>query len=70
MILQLQGNGNSAGRQMSPKDEQSARIAEREKFLTLLDTTLQLRQTQINLLRQTGQLQPWLKSLALSPQSP
>ena len=64
MLLQLDGNGNSAGHQMSPKDEQNARIAEREKFLGLLDTTLQLRQTQINLLRQTGQLESWLKSLA------
>ena len=64
MIVQLQsGNGNSTGKQMSPKDEQNARIAEREKYLGLLNTTLQMRQTQINLLRQTGQLEPWLKSL-------
>jgi outer membrane protein TolC len=71
MLVQLQaGNGNSAGRQMSPKDEQNARIAEREKYLGLLDTTLQLRQTQINLLRQTGQLEPWLKSLSSGPSTP
>ena len=64
MIIQLQvGNGNITGKQMSPKDEQNARIAEREKYLGLLNTTLQMRQTQINLLRQTGQLEPWLKSL-------
>ncbi len=69
MLLQLNGTGNSAGRQMSPKDEQNNRIAEREKFLSLLDTTLQLRQTQINLLRQSGQLEPWLKSLAGNPQA-
>ncbi|WP_263384872.1 TolC family protein [Granulicella arctica] len=70
MLLQLQGNGNSGGRQMSPKDEQNARIAEREKYLSYLDTNLQLRQTQINLLRQTGQLEPWLKSLSAHPQTP
>jgi outer membrane protein TolC len=68
MLVQLQsGNGNSAGKQMTPKDEQNARIAEREKYLTVLDTTLQLRQTQINLMRQTGQLEPWLKTLASTP---
>ena len=70
MLIQLDGNGNSAGRQMSSKDEQNARIAEREKFLSLLDTTLQLRQTQINMLRQTGQLEPWLKSLSTSLHTP
>ncbi len=70
MLVQLQlGNGNSTGRQMSPKDEQNARIGEREKFLSVLDTTLQLRQTQINLLRQTGQLETWLKSLSTPLQS-
>jgi outer membrane protein TolC len=64
MLLQLQnGNGNLAGRQMSPQDEQNARLAEREKFIAVLNATQQLRQTQINLLRQTGQLEPWLKSL-------
>ncbi len=64
MMVQLEsGNGNAAGKQMSPKDEQNARIAEREKYLGLLNTTLQMHQTQINLLRQTGQLEPWLKSL-------
>jgi len=70
MLVQLQaGNGNASGRQMSPKDEQNARIAEREKFLSVLDMTLQMRQAQINLLRQTGQLEPWLKSLANAPQA-
>ncbi|NYF79875.1 TolC family protein [Granulicella arctica] len=64
MTIQLQeGTGNTSGRQMSPKDEQNARISERQKFLSVLDTTLQMRQAQINLLRQTGQLEPWLKSL-------
>lgn len=70
MLVQLQsGNGNSSGRQMSPKDEQNARIAERVKFLSALDTTLQMRQTEINLMRQTGQLEPWLRSLVSTPQA-
>jgi outer membrane protein TolC len=64
MLIQLQ-TGSGGGKPMSPKDEQNARIAEREKYLGFLNTTLQLRQTQINLLRQTGQLEAWLKSLTL-----
>ncbi len=46
----------------SPKDEQNSRIAEREKYLAVLDTTYQLHQTQIHLLRQTGQIASWVKS--------
>jgi hypothetical protein len=70
MLVQLQsGNGNSSGKQMTPKDEQTARIAEREKYLSVLDMTLQLRQTQINLMRQTGQLESWLKSQVGTPPS-
>lgn len=60
------GTGNSSGTQMSPKDEQTSRIAEREKFLTLLDASFQVRQAQINLLRQTGELYTWIKSAAQS----
>jgi outer membrane protein TolC len=60
---QLQ-SGNPNGPQMTPKDEQSARISEREKFLGVVDASYQLRQAEIHLLRQTGQLIPWLKSAA------
>ncbi len=50
--------------QLTPKDEQNARIAEREKYLAFLDATFQLRQAQISLMRQTGQLIPWLRTVA------
>jgi outer membrane protein TolC len=62
MLVQLKaGTGNSSGTQMSPKDEQTSRIAEREKFLSVLDADFQMRQAQINLLRQTGGLDAWLR---------
>jgi outer membrane protein TolC len=65
MLVQLKtGTGNSAGAQMTPKDEQNSRIAERTKFLTVLDTAFQMRQAQINLLRQTGELESWVKTAA------
>jgi outer membrane protein TolC len=67
MLVQLNsGNGNSAAPQMTPKDEQTARIAEREKYVTYLDAGFQTRQAQINLMRQTGVLEDWLKSAAQS----
>jgi outer membrane protein TolC len=61
--LQLQtGTGNPNAPQMTPKDEQKARIAERDKRLSVIDADYQLHQTEIELLRQTGGLESWLKS--------
>jgi hypothetical protein len=65
MLVELQaGTGNSSGAQMTPKDEQTARIAEREKFLAVIDAAFQVRQAKIHLMRQTGDLETWLKSVA------
>jgi outer membrane protein TolC len=67
LLVQLtSGSGNAAGPQMTPKDEATSRIAEREKFLSVLDAKFQMQQAQINLLRQTGDLEPWIKSAAQS----
>ena len=67
LLVQLKsGNGDSSAPQMTPKDEQTSRIAEREKFLAVLDANFQVRQAQISLLRQTGELEGWLKSAAQS----
>lgn len=67
MMVQLTaGSGNSSGPQMTPKDEQNSRIAEREKYLTYLDAGLQMKQAQISLMRQTGELETWLKSATQS----
>jgi outer membrane protein TolC len=72
-VLQQQlKSGNPDGPQMTPSDEQNARISEREKYLGVVDAGYQLRQAEIHLLRQTGQLIPWLKSAAAAatPQFP
>jgi outer membrane protein TolC len=64
-VLQQQlKSGNPGGPQMTPKDEQNARISEREKYLGVVDAGYQLRQAEIHLLRQTGELLSWLKSAA------
>lgn len=63
MLIQLKsGTGDPNKPQMSPKDEELARIAERTKFLDLLDAKFQMRQAEINLMRQTGQLESWIRS--------
>jgi len=64
--LQMQ-SGNPDGPAMTPKDEQNAHIAERDKYLAVIDTGFQLRQAEIQLLRLTGDLESWLKSAAASP---
>jgi outer membrane protein TolC len=68
MLVELNsGTGNASGPQMTPKDEQDLRIQERQKYLDLLDSQFQLQQIEIRLLRQTGQLEPWLKSISIKP---
>jgi hypothetical protein len=71
VLLQLQnGTGNPEAPQLTPKEEQNARIAERERFLGVVDANFQLRQAEIQLLRQTGQLLTWLQNArAVPPQS-
>ena len=60
---QLQsGTGNPNGPQMTPKDEQKTRIDERDKYIAVLDATFQLRQAEVQLMRQTGQLISWIGS--------
>jgi hypothetical protein len=71
-VLRVQlksGTGNPNGTEMSPKDEQSALIAERDKYLAVVDAGFQLRQAEIQLLRQSDELESWLKSAVTSPAS-
>ncbi|WP_188757780.1 TolC family protein [Edaphobacter acidisoli] len=70
MLIQLNsGTGDPDKPQVSPKDAELARIAERTKYLAVLDAKFEMRQAEINLMRQTGQLETWLKSAAAAPPS-
>ena len=51
---------------LTPKEEQNAKIQERQKYLDMLDARLQLSKAKITLLRQTGQLDGWLQTLVVS----
>ena len=59
-----QSSADAAGTattQVTPKDEQNARLFERQKYVEMLEAQAQLRQTQVNLMRQTRQLDDWLR---------
>jgi outer membrane protein TolC len=64
------GNGNPDAPQMTPIDVQKARISERDKYLDVIDANFQLHQAEIQLLRQTGGLEAWLRTNSAAPLSP
>jgi outer membrane protein TolC len=63
ILVQLKATPSSSA-PITPMDEENARIQERQRFIDLVDATYQLRDAQLSLLRQTGQLEMWLKSVA------
>jgi outer membrane protein TolC len=71
MLVQLKaGSGNLSGPQMTPKDEQTARITEREKFVALLNANFEAQQAAISLLRATGELEAWIAAAAQTQPAP
>ncbi len=61
--LQVQLQATAAtlnGPQSTPKDLLNARLQERQRYFDVLNVELQLRQTQVNLLRQTDGLSVWV----------
>ena len=61
------GNGSPAGPnaqpQTSPKQEQLARIDERQKYQDALDAGLDLAKARLGLLRALGHMEDWLQEL-------
>ncbi len=65
VLAQLSADsGSSSGQQMTPEDVQNARLKEGQQTIDLLSAQFQLSQAKVNLLRQTGRLEDWLKSAA------
>lgn len=63
VLAQLSADsGSSSGQQMTPEDGQNARLKAGQQSIDLLNAQFQLSQAKVNLLRQTGQLEDWLKS--------
>ena len=71
MLVQLKtGSGNLSGPQMSPKDEQTARIAEREKFVAVLNANFEAQQAAIGLMRVAGALEAWIAAATKTQTTP
>jgi outer membrane protein TolC len=69
VLAQLSADsGSTSGQQMTPEDEQNARLKEGQDTVDLLNSRFQLSQAKVNLLRQTGQLEDWLKSASAMPE--
>ncbi len=70
VLLQLSSSSADPNKpQLTPKDEQTARVQERERAIDLLNRQFELQQVQVNLLRQTNQLDDWLRSSVTTPAS-
>lgn len=63
-------DGSPNGQPVTPKEEQNALLQERARYLDYLDADLQLRQTEINMLRSNGQLENWLRASLLPAGQP
>lgn len=61
VLVRLQASaGVTQGEQLTPKDEQNARLQERLRMLDMLSADLQLQQAEVSLMRQEGSLTNWL----------
>ena len=65
--IAVQLRASSGGPPLTPKEELSAKIQERQRYLDCLNAKLQLFKAQISLLRQSGELETWIHSLDNSP---
>jgi len=74
VLMQLQNSSslsrNAQAPMLSPADEQSARIDERQKFVDLLDSQLELTHMQLDLLRASGSIENWAQSSTQSSIGP
>jgi outer membrane protein TolC len=60
VVTQLQnGSGNPNATQLTPRDEQKARIEERRRFVDKLEADFQLMQAEIQLQRSLGTIEDW-----------
>ncbi len=64
VMLRLRAvTGTGGGPQASPKDEENARLAERQRTIDMLSVELQLHQTEVTLMRQEGSLTDYLAAI-------
>jgi hypothetical protein len=56
------GSGSSVAPVLTPKDEQLARIQERQRYEDVLDANYAVLRAVLTLLRSTGSIEDWAKS--------
>lgn len=61
VLSQLENGSGSSSNPLTPKDEQQARIDERQKFEDSLDAAFELTKAQLNMLRTLGTIEDWVK---------
>ncbi len=63
VLVQLQSSAAALqGPLLTPKDEQNARLQERQRYVDVLAAKLERDQTAVKLMRQDGMLESWLRS--------
>lgn len=68
ILIQLNSSSSDNGAALTPKDEQSARLQERQKYVDMLTAEEDLDQTEIGLMRQSGMLADWVaKAMQVAP---
>ena len=66
LTTQLQSGDGGVGAPL-PKDQQAARIAERNRYVDILETRYQLMQARLSLLRSAGGIEEWAKAAPIAP---
>ncbi len=68
VLTQLQnGTGTPGAPALSPSEEMQARIAERQRYVDMLGSGLQLIKAELNLLRATGGIEDWVNTQPHTP---
>lgn len=69
ILAQLNSQSASDNRpQMTPKDAENARLQESARSIDLLNAQFQFSQAEVSMMRQTGQLDHWLKTASALPE--
>lgn len=62
VLAQLESGNGTTGTQLTPKDEQQARIQQQQRYGEMLDANFELKRAQLNLLRSMGAIEDWAKT--------
>jgi outer membrane protein TolC len=67
VLAQMELEGGSSQRQISPTSEQESRIDERQKYTDALEADFMLAKARLSLIRAVGRMQDWLDELHAKP---